>query len=1181
MTQFFERGRSRSIRDDARLIDETCDKYERAWNNLQSPRIEDYLNGADGDVRTLLWLELVMVDQELRCKSGETTTIADYRERFPDEPILLDVSTAGGVADPEDRTLAAGASTAEPPASIADSNGDHTRPIDLYPVAGALVHRSPSPADGPPLIGPGSVLGDYVLDEKLGEGGMGVVYKARQSGLNRIVALKMIRNGAVADDRELRLFQREAEAVALLDHPNIVSILENGKQGDLVFYTMKLIAGQTLQKCLARYKNRPAEIARSLVKVAGAIQHAHERGVLHRDLKPSNILMDEEDEPHVIDFGLAKRLETDEASAASAQAAMGTPNYMAPEQALGLREQITIATDVYGLGTLLYSLLTGHAPFRGDSAHEMIRQVIEAEPRRPRAVNPGVPLDLETICLKCLEKEPQKRYKSARELGEDLERWLAGKPILARPVSTPEKFAKYARRHPWGSGMAGLLVLTAALGSGGIVWQWRQAVAARAGLQLAVRVAEHNEDLAKKSEDYARHLAYAATLNLAERDWKDANIYAVTRHLKDTLPPPEKTDLRGFEWYYLDRLCQSQGLTLAGHWDTVHSVAYSPDGRLLASASLDKTIKVWDAATGQTIRSIQTSDQDVYVVIFHPDGARLASAGTEGVVKLWDAATGQSIRTFKGHTGHVHELAISRDGKILASWSRDGTIKFWDVATGSLVRTLQDHKPSVNIGKIAFSPDGKTLVSAGGEERHVRVWDVAEGILARTLDHSVRASGTRTAPKAAVNDVAAGTKISAAETRTPVVFSPDGKTIACGADDGTIKFWDNQSRAPLRTFVDFHNRTPVADLAYSPDGKTLAAVRHTGQTISLWEVETGYLVRSITGHQSGIRGIAFSPDGLHVASASVDMTIKIWDTTRDQDAMTLMAKHLVRDVAFGRDGSYVLSASLDGSVTLWDLRSRTEVRTFVGHTGPVQSVTVSHDGRRAASAGEDESVRLWDVAIGKEIRALRGHTAAVRSISFSPDDRFLASASLDRTVKLWEVESGREVRTYDGHSQGVNAVLFSPDGKLLVSAGKDGFVLIRDVDSGRQFPVIKGVGGGVSALALSPDGRLLATGGYDCVVAIWDVSTGRNIHSLAGHAGVVADLAFAPDGRRLASAGGDQTVRIWDPAVGQELFVLRGHTMMVAAVAFAPDGRRIASAGGDGTIKLWEASAPPQNARDH
>jgi WD40 repeat protein/tRNA A-37 threonylcarbamoyl transferase component Bud32 len=1181
MTVPFDRLRRGFSHEQVRFIDERCDQYENEWRALCAPRIEDYLGDTEGQMRTTLWLELALMDQSLRQSQGETVTIEEYQDHCPDQAVWLDISTGhmapfvspmsadDSAVDSGTDVKAVSPETTPAPVAISENDGDTVNPsepiIDPLLTTAGNADDPTSPIDLPSTAGmsgktdadqlerlafarPGAILGDYLLISQLAQGGMGIVFKARQIKLNRIVALKTIKTGILAEDRELRLFQSEAEAVAALDHPNIVPILEVGQHEGLHYYSMKLIRGRTVQDSLTRFKDQPAAIARLVAQVADAIHHAHQRGVLHRDLKPSNILVDLQNQPHVIDFGLAKRLEIDSDST-TGSSAVGTPSYMAPEQAEGRRDKLTTATDVYGLGTILYALLTGKPPFHGGSITDTLWLVVNQEPMHPRAINAQVDRDLETICLKCLEKVPKDRYGSAKELADDLNRWLGGKPILARPASTTERISKYIRRHPTISVLLGLFALTLTMGSGGIVWQWRQAVAARAGLAASLAMSRQNEEAALRSEDLARHLAYAAKLTLAARDWQDANVAQVRRQLDETRPPPRKTDLRGFEWYYLDRLTRSQGQTLTGHQKAraIWSVAYSPDGRRLASAGDDRTIKLWDTTTGQAIRTL-VSNQYVLAVAFHPSGAQLASAGSNQTpgdrrVTVWDAGTGQVIRTFQQvHTKAIDQLAYSPDGKTLASTSRDGTVKLWESDTGSLMRPLKDHRDGVS-SKIVFSPNGKTLLSAGGGESTTRFWDLATGQVSAILK----------------------------DTGWILAISADGKTLATGSSDGTIKLWDIAAGSVVRTFRDHHNVDPIINLAFSRDGKTLASSGDTGQAVTLWDATTGNLLRSLKGHTGTILDIAFSPDGVHLASACNDLTVRIWDTTRDQGARSLPEKDDVGGVTFGPDGSYLASACGDRTVKLWDLTSGQVVRTFQGHTAEVKCVAISRDGRLAASAGIDMTVRIWEVATGQEVKAFQGHTAPIIDVVFSPDGKTVASGSHDQLVKIWDLAAGREIHTLKGHAGQVNGVAFSPDGKTLVSADFEGFILFWDLDSGLRVKTSKAEEG-LCTIAYSPDGRWLASAGYGRSINVWDAATTQEVHTLAGHASVIQHLAFSPDSRRLASASNDRTVRVWDPAFGQEVMVLRGHTGPVWTVAFSADGTRVASGSNDRTVKIWEAN---------
>ncbi len=507
-------------------------------------------------------------------------------------------------------------------------------------------------------------LGEYELLEELARGGMGVVYLARQEKLNRLVALKLIRSGSMAGADDLRRFRQEAEAIADLDHPHIIPIYEIGQQDDQPYFSMKLIEGGNLTRHIPRLKDDPGAVAALMAKVARAVHYAHQRTILHRDIKPSNILLDEHDEPYVTDFGLAKRIGPDSGTAATVTGAvMGTPAYMPPEQARGGTKSVTTAADVYGLGATLYEALTGQPPFAGDSAGEILRQVLDQEPARPHSVDSKLDRDLETICLKCLAKEPARRYGSAEALAEDLERWRAGMPITARPVPAWEKVIKWVKREPALATLIAMLPLALVLL--GLVG---------AGTWFTLQL--------RSALDLANRGRYAADMNLARRALDDGLIYQVREELKVyRVGPREQGDLRGFEWHYLWNLCDRTPIRLRGHEKAVICVAFHPDGKRVVSGGVDGTVRVWDLTGRRAVHVFPGTGVVVHCVAVSPNGRWLAAGDAAGGLRLWELEKGQE-RALLGHEIGLRSVVFSPDNIHLLSCDAGGLIVQWDVRTG-------------------------------------------------------------------------------------------------------------------------------------------------------------------------------------------------------------------------------------------------------------------------------------------------------------------------------------------------------------------------------------------------------------------------------------------------------------------------------------------------------------------
>jgi WD40 repeat protein/serine/threonine protein kinase len=890
-------------------------------------------------------------------------------------------------------------------------------------------------------------------------------------------------------------------------------------------------------------------VAQVGVQVAEALAYAHKEGILHRDIKPSNLLLDTRGTVWITDFGLAKAEGSEDLT--SPGDIVGTVRFMAPERFQGKADP---RSDLYSLGITLYEMLALRPAFADANRARLVERVTYEDPRRLRELDPHVPRDLETIVHKAIAKQPADRYLTARELADDLRRFLGGEAIQARPVRAWERAWIWAKRRPAAAALVGVsLVATVLL----------VAVLAVSNVRVGKSLRGETEAKEELANTLARErqTAYLQRIALARREWQANNVVGA-EELLDQCPG----QLRAWEWHYLKRLCQPDAHRTLQHDGEVSSVAFSPDGQRIAAAS-PGSVKLWDAETGQELLSLRhTAGGQSVAVTFSPDGKQIASAGgvfyalhRPGEIKIWDAKTGNELRTIPAHVAIVLRVAFSPDGKRLASAGSpavDRDVRIWDLATEREPLTI----PAGSVNGMAFSPDGRRLAT-GGVDKTVKTWDLKTGQAVLTL-----AGHT-----AAVESV---------------VYSLDGKKLASASNDQTLKVWAAQTGQELLTIRGHLGE--VRDVAFSPDGQRLVSASQDW-TVRVWDATNGKELRTLRGHRAPPVAVVFSPDGKRIASAGPDL--KIWDGTIAQERYVLRSHTgQVFGVAFSPDGERLASASGHlsrpgdpGEVHVWDTQTGQTVLALRTRGGIAKSVAFSPDGKRLASTRGDPTkpfeggeVTVWDATTGQELVALR-HSRVLWNVAFSPDGKNLASGSCvmgepeNNVVIVWDLTTGQKTLTLT-HINPVTDVAFRPDGSKLAAAGM--VVKLWYVPTGREICTMRAM---ATAIGFSPDGKRLASIGPARDVKVWDTATGQEISSLHGHTAPGHAIAFSPDGRRLATASFDNTVKVWDVQSGQEVITLQGHSKAVFWVTFSRDGHRLASASGDGTVRIWDGTPWEEN----
>ncbi len=1026
-------------------------------------------------------------------------------------------------------------------------------------------------------------IGDYELLEEIGRGGMGLVYRARQVSVNRAAAVKLILTGPLASVVERQRFVAEAEAAAALDHPGIVAVYEAGEEDGQPFFAMQLIEGESLSARLARGAGcKPKEAAELIRRTSLAVQHAHERGFLHRDLKPGNILLDAAGAPHVTDFGLARRMD-DESKLTLTGAAVGTPSYMAPEQT-DTRRPPTTAVDVYGLGAILYELLSGHPPFREKSLPELFVAIREKEAASISAVRSEVDRDLDIICRKCLEKEPARRYRSSQALADDLQHWLSGEPISARPVGKTERLVRWCRRRPAIAGLAAAAAVFFLAGLTGIVWQWRRADKAADSATAAQHDAE------ARAHD-ARTALYAADMNLCQAALKANNLGRARRLLDAHRPAPGASDLRGWEWRYLWAQCRSSAsAVLPTAKQEVRGVLCSLDGATAVSNDDHGRLIFYDIASRSALKKYRSGFAGGPLTLA-PDGLSFLCPVTANLCEIWDFSP--KVIQKLPLTSHLAASAFSPDGTLAAVQCFDGTVRVFHCPSAA-VRHEFKLPPIIagQAGAVAFVP-GDPLRLAVGSEAEVRLYRCDDWNLERSW----------TAHK--------GDFISA------LAVSPDGTRLATGAcfSDAAVRVWDTAT-GEKKAHLDGHTSW-ISALLFARDGSALYCAS-ADQTISVWRTDKWIREAELRGHTDEVWGLNFAGDGLISAGKNGEImlwpggsssqatgrfqfppdTLSVLDAGTTGDLLAMRPGFITRwkPGTWQRGAEYPLpggTMQVSNTGMLAIRRPDDKVQVLDGSAEPPQTVAELEmppfSQMQADSAGrwlvfrhEDNSFTLYDIAARRAQRlTVEGN---LRSVLF--DDRAIQiiawiyrEETKDYAVLRYDVAGARwlpaepslgipgKVRCDDQFRW-----MAKLDGSRAMLARVSPFEKVLEFDQENSEPCV----------CFSPNSQWLAIANEAAWARLWRLPENgvpAEPRILRGHLNAIFSMVFTPDSSRLVTlCANREAAKFWDPESGVELLTLSGEGTMLLFSRFTQNGETLlASRPGQGNV--WQAWHAPSLER--